>query len=62
MKTIDQRIREAAQRKVRVTITGRTRSPKGFTVWWPNQSTSSIYLEREHCSTKAAALALRYSR
>ena len=33
--TIQQRIRQTARSKIKVTITGRTRSKGGFYVWFP---------------------------
>ncbi len=38
MKTIEDKIREAAHRKVSVTITNRTRSTHGFTVEWVDEN------------------------
>jgi hypothetical protein len=58
-KTIQQRIREEAKKKISLYVTGRTRSATGFSVFLPRQDTVGvIYIERFHAATKAEALSM----
>lgn len=57
-KTIEDRIRQASKRRVRVNITGRTRSSTGFEVEFPEDTAAGLMLCTRTVPTKAEALSI----